>query len=331
MDKHKREKHFGEYDFKCELCDYKASSKTILQRHKIAKHGEAKEVCHICGKAVINLSLHYRNKHNEKVMKKVICEICGQSVQEKNMKIHIWQYHSESLICMICGQFFKNSKRRLIKHLEQEHLVYCNMKDLFVCHIEACKLKHSSPEELSKHLIQNHDQKAGTKCPTCEKSFPSKTLLVFHLLNSHKVNEIKAAEFLGVSTKVIKEVNHNPYPCDQCDNRYASLRSLDWHTKLMHEKDKHFKCEQCDFTHFDNYKMRQHVLVKHTEATKFPCDQCSFVSNMRSVLLQHIRSKHTKDLVQFPCTECDKEFERKSKLAEHLLLKHNIVYKYNPF
>ena len=326
LDTHKKFKHSGELPFMCDKCDYRTATIQNLNAHK-KRHDPVKEVCYICGKAFQQLKAHIERAHTNDSKEEVVCDICGKTVRAGAMAQHMSNVHNKNKVCTICDKVIIGGKRKLVDHLSNEHQVYAHENDIFVCHL--CRHKCFTSKDLHDHLLKQHEMKNDQHCEKCEILYPTKSLLAIHLMDCHTYTPVKVASILGCSdAKIVEEVNTNPFPCQHCDKKFASYRTLFGHVKQVHDKSSHVKCDHCDFSTYDNYKMKRHVLSVHTKAYKFPCDKCSFITNLQSVLSQHIKTVHEKSN-SIGCQECGKDFQSKNRLAEHMLKEHNIIYKYS--
>ena len=81
------------------------------------------------------------------------------------------------------------------------------------------------------------------------------------------------------------------YHCVKCDKKYESVKVLNHHFKITHEKPNLFKCKIC-------YK-------------KFQVEQN---------LQQHVTLYHEKRL--FHCSKCPNFYENESSLKSHVILMH---------
>ena len=325
---HKQVKHFGVMPFECNKCDKKFATSTGMENHIKKVHEGKRDTCSICGKSVNQLSTHMAKHHGEDRDNEIICELCGKSVKSKSMYQHM-KRHDTNKMCTICNRFFTYGSKQLINHLVQDHHIYCNENDYYVCH--TCNQKCHSTKELQDHLVKIHDAQNDQNCDNCVASFPTKSLLAIHLMDSHNYPSSRAAKSVGIVSKVLEDHGTNTFQCDICNKKLSSKRTLFDHKKSVHDKSKHLKCEHCDFTHHELCRIKRHVLTKHTKATKFPCDQCTYVTNLNSELRTHKRRVHEGYRTN-PCTECGKKFNVKYRLAEHMLAAHNIAYDYStPF
>ena len=283
-------------------------------------------MCYICGKEFRQLKVHIQRCHSDDKNEDVVCDKCGKSVKANCMSQHMSVAHNRNKICTLCDKMIIGGKRKLIDHLSKVHEIYCHEDDFYLCHI--CKMKNRSPKELQDHLNKEHQLPNDKKCTNCELEFPTKPLVALHLVDVHEVKAVTAAEVLqNPGAKVVQEVNTNAFPCQHCDKKFASYRSLFGHVRQVHDKANHMKCEHCDYTSYENYKMKQHILRVHTKAYKHPCDKCSFVTNLKSQLTKHIRFVHEKDY-RHVCGVCQRKFPIPMKLQKHMLKEHDILYKF---
>lgn len=83
---HMKHVHLRLRPFECNVCSYKASTRSYLKIH-VLQH-DPKAECEICYKLVSNMRFHLRS-HD-----KVKCTICRKFIQRQSLKRHIIQKHN---------------------------------------------------------------------------------------------------------------------------------------------------------------------------------------------------------------------------------------------
>ena len=330
-DEHKDVVHLGKLPHKCEQCDFSAKHRGELIKHvkKVHENIPTSHICPVCGKCVTMLKAHMEAMHAEND-EGGTCDQCGLFFERKHLlKSHYHNYHTRKFqVCTICEKFFIGAKKQImIDHYTAEHGIFCNKKNIYVCHI--CKTKVTSNKELADHYHAAHETKNDFHCTKCVHEEPTKALLTIHYIDMHDMNPFNESELVNEKTVQAVQVHEDDkaYQCTLCSKKLTSKVTLKNHIKQMHDKSNHVKCDLCPRTFNYPSELKKHVLFKHTAATRFPCGQCSYVTNRKIDLKNHIRKVHEKNY-RHKCNICEKQFEAPSKLQHHMMQDHDILYKY---
>ena len=122
-------------EFHCEKCEYKSSSKTLLNNHKTYQHKNEKEISHIEDKTSTRDQIE--NETETKIRKRFTCEVCTfKSTNENSLKMHINTNHAQEnkirasktdnkrkstrIQCEMCDNKF-NKKETFEKHMKIVH------------------------------------------------------------------------------------------------------------------------------------------------------------------------------------------------------------------
>lgn len=197
--------------FACEVCDRKFDARSIYETHKLSHDDNARNhVCSICSaafKSVGNLRRHEaihapsrdfncpncpksfktqlaRKIHIESVHAAVKvfvnCSFCNVIVQEKHLKTHIRNQHTEEgqekpFSCTACFKTFKTEK------LGQRHYeaVHDPKADGIVYSCPDCPDQFYRQRDLKEHSFV-HFNGVIFQCETCYKMFKSRRLLSIH-------------------------------------------------------------------------------------------------------------------------------------------------------
>ena len=330
-EEHKDVVHLGKIPYKCDQCDFTSKHRAELVKHKKRIHEKipTSHICPVCGKCVTMLKQHMEALHPEND-EGGTCDQCGMFFERKHLlKSHTQHHHTRKFqVCTICDKCFIGAKKqKLIDHYTDEHGIFCNKTNIFVCGI--CKIKVTSNKELARHYQTVHETKDDFHCSKCVHNEPTKALLSFHYIDVHEMNPFYETDL--VNEKAFKTVHvledGKEFECPICSKKLTSKVTLNNHIKQVHDKSNHVKCDHCPRTFNYPSELKKHVLFKHTAPTRFPCSQCSYVTNLRNQLNGHIRKVHEKEY-RFKCTVCEKQYKQRNQLQEHLLKDHDILYKY---
>ena len=201
------------YDsFSCEICEMKFDVKSIYEVHRLSHNDKAR--CHVCSicfatfkstgnltrhkathvasrdyccpdchktfKTQLALKVHTENVHAE-IRVFVNCSICKAIVQEKHLKIHMKNQHTEEgkekpFSCTKCFKTFKTEKLGQ-RHYEAVHDPK-PQGSIFLC-TECPSLQFYRHRDLKEHSFI-HFNGVIHQCNVCFKMFKSKRLLITH-------------------------------------------------------------------------------------------------------------------------------------------------------
>lgn len=201
--------------FCCEICDKKFDVRSIYEAHKLSHDDNARSyICVLCSaafKSIGNLNRHeathnlsrnfecledyckkrFKTKlalkiHNETVHPQVKvfvnCHICDAIIQEKYVKVHVKNQHTEEgkekpFCCTICYKTFKTEKLGQ-RHYESVHDPKSQGR-IYTCP-QCPDLQFFRQRDLKHHSILKHFEGTIFQCETCLKLFTNKRLLSIH-------------------------------------------------------------------------------------------------------------------------------------------------------
>jgi KRAB domain-containing zinc finger protein len=165
----------------CKICNASFKSIGNLKRHNLIHIDDRNYLCDSCPKCFKSenaLKIH-KNSVHAAVKVYVSCPHCKIILQEKNLKIHIHNQHTEEgqkkpFTCSECSKTFKN-EFLLKRHFEHLHFS-SNRGIIYNC--EQCGLTFNRQRDLKAHSFEHFE---GTihSC-YCGKKFKNKRLLSIH-------------------------------------------------------------------------------------------------------------------------------------------------------
>ena len=220
--------------------------------------------------------------------------------------------------CPHCGKEYF-SRGSLMRHITFKH------KESVKC--PKCNLTIPATQ-LEKHLSE-HDGAPTPQCSECGETFKTRTHLNNHVFRKHKPENWVVCVVCGKS--IYKYVLHKHmechniafdetgaekklFPCDQCDQSYATSTRLYTHVKTVH-KTSSLVCTVCGKGFRFKGKLREHE-AQHTGEPLFKCTICHEGFFQRRQYSHHIRI-HNNDR-RYPCPQCPKAFFKSERLKEHM-------------
>ena len=197
-----------------------------------------------------------------------------------------------------------------------------------------CKLKFANSQDLTKHMIDNHQKeqkfkkkkisssvkKLNFSCLKCEAKSSEHTDYIEHV-KSHDGKK-KSGEPCG-STYNVKP--HGTY-CLKCEKNFKNPSLLKKHYEKAHLKDQKL-CDKCGKSFASKYTLATHIDVEH-HGKHFTCtyDDCDEVFKRKDQLSIHLM-KH-KGEATFICGACNKNFYHCNHFENHVN-SHSNVRKYS--
>lgn len=259
-------KHHGDKPYICDLCNYRATQKSLLIRHMLLKHIKVKNFsCHICRFKFV--AKREPNKHIREHTGKYlhICNFCKCKFSRKShLTNHVKYIHTKekTFSCHICNfKCVTNSdlKKHLKKHTGEKP---------FIC--DMCDYKSTRKGHLEVHIKYKHTKEKNFSCHICDTKYVIKSDLNKHLL---------------------KHSREKPFACSFCDYRSSQKGTLTTHMK-KHLDENNFSCHICRYKCVSKGNLNKH-LRKHTAKEANVCEICDSECSSKSNLNSHIISKHT--------------------------------------
>jgi len=317
---HKESKHLG-IKYKCDQCDYKATTKYSLEyNHKKRMHERLTITCDICDFSALTVSdinKHKRKNHKELLLN---CELCSFATLHKNILLsHIQEIHEnpgtdltqKTFLCKLCeAKFYKFS--HLNNHEKTKH-----GEKRFKCKL--CDYKGSVSGFLKSHMRNKHES-VKYLCDQCDYQ-------ANYNFNLYEHRQIKH-EGMGIA-------------CDQCTFIAKNFKQFKMH-KISDHSVPALQCLDCGFksksTQMDN--LRRHIethqeylksfLIKlqdmpntvedaNSEKALFTCEICGMKLRTQLGLTCHEGKLHPQYSGERPysCSVCQKGFATNAQLKSH--------------
>lgn len=139
--------------YRCHICNYIFTKKTVLTWHLKTHETKGNFDCHICGK-----------------------HIPCQSNLQNHMRVHTGE---RPYSCHFCGKCFK------LKGHMTEHIRTHTGEKPFSCHI--CDKSFNRGSTLRKHVLAKHKEERPYKCGDCDELFTERLLMKRHMRKVHGV------------------------------------------------------------------------------------------------------------------------------------------------
>ena len=285
---------------KCSIC-FETFSNSKHFRNHFMLHTHPFQ-CDKCEKRFLRVGA--LNSHDCEVMAEAACSVCSKTFKnQSNLERHIKENGCMRYQCSACSEQFR-SKGMAKDHnciieategIEAEIVSINNVKE--VC--PTCGKSFSSKSNLTKHMILHGEKKYG--CPHCPKFFHLDVYLKEHITCVHY--------------KIFK------YQCNVCGRLLKSKTGLIAHTRIFHAKNSEaFPCTKCKKVFKQKGNLRSHM-YSHSKERNFKCDICIKAFKYPDQLSRH-KLEH-KLLPKINCPHCDKEFLRTYDLKKHLQVYHS--------
>jgi len=313
--KHKYYKHNSVF---CEKCGKKCPNGSELKRHDRIIHCDPTKPkpfpCDKCPSAFMTETRLRLHRMSHDVVKQFACDKCERSFTQKwHLKEHMNKHGTEKKYkCKDCSKCFK-FKATLFTHNRTNH-----SSDLpFECDI--CFKRFPITGRLKVHKLSHLDKSQWPfVCEKCGKRFKTKKEMVIHIQRNcplprpRRTKTAEEVEELKKNRNLKKKVkNCIRVDCDLC-GKSISRKHMKYHIIIKHSSVRPFPCEECNQCYATKHSLEQH---KQSHSKQFNCEQCLKSFSRNSILSAHLRT-HTGEK-PYSCDECPKTFSFKRDLKKH--------------
>ena len=280
LNKHKKQVHLKIQDFKCKEsdCEFKCSTNVNLQTHinsvhkKIRNFSCSEPGCEYKCSDNSNLQSHIDSVH--KKIKDFECKEIDCKYKcsiNSNLQTHIHSVHNKikDFECKDC-EFKCSTNGHLKRHTETVHLKIRN----FSCSELDCEYKCSNNSDLQKHIKQVHIKIKDCICsePECEYKCSNNSDLIAHIKSVH----LKIKEFI----------------CSEpgCTAKFTFGKLLKIHVESVHLNIKNFTCEKCDYEFYSNSNFKTHSKIC-TGKSPMTFGEFKVESSLNNMKLKYIYDK----------------------------------------
>ena len=319
--------------YSCILCYNKFNYNGDLKRHVGKFHRTQEEItelqygsvdeskllfnCNSCEKKFLNGTiLIYHQRYTHRAAKSsqggggTFCKLCYVRFQKsKNLNNHKAKVHKDEM----AGFSIK---------LEENELKYS---------CDQCSRKFWTENILRHHIGTRHKVllSKNTLCNLCQVDFKLADYQRKHVQKVHKTKDELEAIDKGIDAVF-------DIPCEYCDKRVYSHRTLGIHKNRVHSTDlpRDLTCRLCQVKFKDIYKQRAHVGNVHKSQEEMnaireganvvlatPCNHCGEQLFSSKTLDYHMRSLHREEMNKLSqgtyCKLCYIRFEKPKSLSQH--------------
>lgn len=328
--------------FKCDVCQYRFTSRSQLTQHtKLHQEKSADDQdsqdndwqCEYCeeklqGKRALNM--HIRKSHPQELQqaenkerndyKCIICSeaFARESVLNTHMKMH-------ELLALEKERQQRQELEQLIKKETQAQL-NSSLN-------ESTTATASNSVDLSKvHIKKKSDVDISFICMICDEEFEERELLLRHQKKLHKeleLNIVSGAQDADSTSPMNDTADQFPMDDDSqmvIDIDPAHLLTPDMDLNQKSRSGGSIpKCDICQRTFPYNSSLQQHIKNSHSEAKPFECKVCRMRFVYRASLQKHELTHSAQSIrpgehgsMMFKCKVCSAKFLELKSLTVHL-------------
>ena len=217
------------------------------------------------------------------------------------------------LSCEICLDFVSIHKRKLERHMSEEH----GITQCF-----DCKENMSDMKQLKQHRFDHHNKHTKVKtesksqlaklhCDSCSDfKTVNKTKLERHMFEVHEQTFCSDCGSNFTNFTEMKRhpctTENEPVKCNFCEEAFRTERGLKYHLLSMHsvtDQDR-VLCPHCGDP-FVAGSLKAHIKYMHeSTSADFSCSQCPYRCKRKADLVSHTKNVHTASNVPVACPWC---------------------------
>ena len=282
--------------FKCDSCDFRASTEDNLITHNCFKHYGNEQDGYYCPKCnsqkqfktAMGLDAHIKRECESK-LEALMCDRCGESWPRKFKRKYL--EHQRFMICQLdeepaCDKcdFVAKSRSDYVTHVKAKHddrpVKKVQRKrrreedngETLLCH--SCTKTFTNSYSLKKHIQNTHEERELEVCDICSRTFVNKSSLKFHRMRDH--------------------FGDLPFECEYCHKRFPAKSVLISHQKALHLA--HTNCEICGKSMCNSFVKDVHKLGVHGIRSSDPsysyCNFCPKFFRHVNNLDKHVERVH---------------------------------------
>lgn len=187
---------------------------------------------------------------------KLKCPLCGKRMRNRdNYRHHLTQHKNlGKFSCENCGKKF-SSTWSLRAHLET-HLSTEEKQKMKTHLCTKCGSGHATESKLLQHVRVTHERIYACICDICAKTFPTKTIFLYHYKNVHGSVEANRQQCPICKKWSANELNlrkhlrysHAPGPhiCKVCGKEKQTRAALYSHERYFHRSERKHLCQLCE-------------------------------------------------------------------------------------
>ncbi|XP_050431113.1 zinc finger protein 91-like [Adelges cooleyi] len=329
----------------CFSCGEKYGNSDLLRAHVLDVHvrKSTQLKCCICGHSpaqntVMALRQHVSVMHSDSDPATMpdTCGYCDQRPGRNTLVTHLFDKHlskaTVSLACLLCEKQCENLEA-MVDHLVGEHCTVKTFRRPAVYRCQSCHIGFKTQTSVLRHpcgLIKN------LYCEKCDKMFPSKMRLAFHLqFHDHPVYptmhlhcdvclvEMEDECHLYDHIRFQHEVCEKSV-CETCGRTFKTSMGLSIHRRY-HVGDRHYTCKTCGKSFLNRSTLKEHE-ISHMDVKPFRCHICNQYLSRASRLRSHVKShKAAESTVQrcYYCTVCCFVAPNFNMITSHVGREHN--------
>ena len=302
--------------YKCENCDFKAKSKSVLETHRKKWHKNVPAIlASTTAKRSSKFVIHPPLNVLPSTPVTLKCEVCESIFyKEEYLKEHMISIHKGSNIipqhkqctptkdvpCVLCGKAF-SSPSAATNHIQTEHEIICaNCGDVFY-----------DKYDLNLHILSNHNRGGSS--------------MITHSPD-HSAEQIDRLSHMLILEAMANSIDEQELTVEYCNLAPTTKDGINNHPPPLHEETtvpKSFECDHCPLTLPSHRSLNDHVSSYHT---RFNCDLCDLVTTSQNELIQHKEQVHTSlgssVHPNYSCALCGISFSLSDDLEAHIQRRH---------